>query len=975
MGATTKAAQSFCESRIKTRSFLDVIIDRPRVFVPRSSSSATGGCYLSLGTVAVKSWFEEALVQNVKDWYRVLDITLGLGITIEIFEPVTELESPDTYFDTKITVMKPTTEKVTQVKGGIETFNIRLSYREFLMLKLVMQENVSKPVDETKWENIEKIFWQTESESGEGPDSGVLYAESARFVRFGESKVTTKESETNIEFLLKSMNITLHRDDWFDNLDKEQASFLCYDICTFSVKDFEATLIKRSNGSKSASLSLQDLSFTDLGDYGRLARDIYLGGSDQKRPPCAFSVVAEGYGECCHGPLLSLDVDIDENSKKIDLKVNTLSITLLPRSIEDVISFGSGKWICPKLFEKSVSTTKVASPNADFETTKPVGSIQFKFLTMYPRLLLLADETDPFSRALVLRGLAVGDINIEHEEVSISLEESSDIKTSTALNGHFKELDTRIHQNADELIGPKRKSTGPNTTSLGIPLIEPVTITMEIKNVSRSRFPTTRLLTIDIEPVATLFSFGDVGLIEAVVKKWSKKKKAETETKTTIEKDIINKRRSVPPTLNVAKTNSSQFSKSSDVSNQPISFDVVISTQKIGLSLRKSLSTVIVDTSSNPNVQSGDILTSINGTPVGRLPLPYIVSLFESTPRPLTITLQRVDEEQQPHFGHGDDIYSGVSSSTGYNMLETLTSDRTEVTNDLKQGREQAMQTARRFDCTFKCGVPSGLQIETGLGGSAVVDKVDIELFSFSTDTNVGLTATSTDTSYSREIGYVMANTSSANANLPLPGTIIVAIDGKEVLIEDALPLLSSFESSVENAKSYVVSFVQADSSTWGVITNLHARLSFKLTLIDDTRGRDMPVLRTGVGGTTIVATHGMTTATERIKVKRPALLTLNPNESCDSSAGVFTIESKISSVEVEYYNATINLWEPLVEPHSILASIERQGRLLSVKMGDQLYKRKLEASAIDFFCINVSRSVSLLPHISCYQLTFFHVI
>jgi hypothetical protein len=94
MGATSKAAQSFCESRIKTRSFLDVVLDRPRVFIPRSPSSATGGCYLSLGTVAVTSWFEEALaskvsigdeeLQDVMDWYRVLDVKLRLGIYLNL---------------------------------------------------------------------------------------------------------------------------------------------------------------------------------------------------------------------------------------------------------------------------------------------------------------------------------------------------------------------------------------------------------------------------------------------------------------------------------------------------------------------------------------------------------------------------------------------------------------------------------------------------------------------------------------------------------------------------------------------------------------------------------------------------------------------------------------------------------------------------------------------------------------------------
>lgn len=962
MGATSKAAQSFCESRIKTRSFLDIVLDRPRVFVPRSASSLMGGCYLSLGTVAVTSWFEEALacdvtspvgeeaLQNTKDWYRVLDVKLGLGISVELFEPAKGLTSPDTFFETKLTVMKPTIGKVTQVRGGIKTFNIRLSYRDFLMLRLIMRENVGKAIDETQWENIEKLFWQTEGSSH--PDTGVLYAETARYVRFGE-KAAGKDTETRIEFLLESMNITLHRDDWFDNLDEEHASYLCYDICKFSVQNFKAMLIKRSSGSSSASFSLYDMSFTDLGDYGRLARDIYLGGNEQKRSPCAFSVVAEGYGESSQDPLLSLDVDTEGCTKTIDLKVNALSITLLPRSIEDVISFGSGKWHCPRLFETNQTAATVVSSEEDSDVTNSVGSIQFKFVAMYPRLLLLADETDPFSRALILRGMAVGNININrsHEEVSNSTKDFVGIQSTTTLTGHFKDVDTRIHQNVDELIGPSRKLSGSKANFLGVPLIEPVSIAMEVRNVSRTRFPTTLYLSIDIDRFATLFTFSDVSLIEAVVKKWSKKRKAKA--KTTKEKDIVNRKTGASPTPNIAQTRLSQFSKSSDASvdsSQPVTFDVVILTRKIGLTLRKSSTSVTVDTSSNPSVQAGDVLVSINGNPVGKLPLPYIVNLFESSPRPLSITLQRSEEHHQFHQQEGQHnqvIYGGISSggvSSSTGLVGTLTTDTDATNEDFKepnQGQDQVVTRVHRFDCTFQCGVSSGLEIGTGLGGIAVVE----ESKSTSAD-NVFATATSASP---RD-----------NRRMPLPGAMIVAIDGEEVTAEEVLHLISSYESSANTSREYVISFVEADSSVLGVVTKFDAKLSFKLTLVDDKDGRDMPVMRIGLDGTSLFAAHGLTIAAKRINAKRPPLISYNPDENPNraSPSGVLTVESEISSMDVEYYNATISQWEPLIEPHCIGASIERQGHLFSVKLGDQLNRQNMETTPVDFFSINVSREM-----------------
>ena len=225
------------------------------------------------------------------------------------------------------------------------------------------------------------------------------------------------------------------------------------------------------------------------------------------------------------------------------------------------------------------------------------------------------------------------------------------------------------------------------------------------------------------------------------------------------------------------------------------------------------------------------------------------------------------------------------------------------------------------------------------------------------------MTTSSTGTASADNFFATATSASSVkDRKIPLPGAIIVAIDGQEVSAEEALHLISSYESSIQNSKTYVVSFVEANSSVWGVVTKFDAKLSFKLTLVDDTSGRDMPLVRIGMDGTSLFAAHGLTIATKRINAKRPSLTSYNPDESCDSPSGVLTVESEISSMEVEYYNAIINKWEPLIEPHCIGASVERQGHLLSVKLGDQLYKQNMESTPVDFFCINVSHKILLLP-------------
>ena len=450
MGATSKMAQSFCEKRIRTRSFLDLVIDQPRVFIPRSPSSIVGGCYLSLGTVSVTSWFEEACAhtndhssRNVDehslvethslalsseddessdkmDWWRVLDISLGIGIKIEVNQPITGgMSNPDTFFHTNLTMRKPSTGKTTIIQGNAPSLNIQLKYREFMMLNLVALENIGKPINESQWENIEKSYWQTEDNSL-ADASNVIYADSARFVRFGDAKAAASNgSAVRFGFLVDSINITLHRDDWFENLDEENAALLCYDICKFSINKMDVAVVKQSNGDKTTSIALYDMSFTDVGDYGRLARDIYLSSNDSKRPPCAFSIVAEGYGESSEDPLVSLvigtrtsypndagDEDVSQGRKKvvknIELKVNSLSITVLPRSIDDVICFLSKKWNCPNsnLDIKSVPLSPNSTKKYAEVTASTTDTLRLKFVAIYPRLILLADESNPFSRAL-----------------------------------------------------------------------------------------------------------------------------------------------------------------------------------------------------------------------------------------------------------------------------------------------------------------------------------------------------------------------------------------------------------------------------------------------------------------------------------------------------------------------------------------------------------------------------------------------
>ena len=85
------------------------------------------------------------------------------------------------------------------------------------MLNLVALENIGKPIHEEEWDNIEKSYWQNEEDSlpdgsADQHESSVIYAESARFVRFGEAKPSaSKKGNLHFSFHIDSINVTLHR--------------------------------------------------------------------------------------------------------------------------------------------------------------------------------------------------------------------------------------------------------------------------------------------------------------------------------------------------------------------------------------------------------------------------------------------------------------------------------------------------------------------------------------------------------------------------------------------------------------------------------------------------------------------------------------------------------------------------------------------------------------------------------------------
>lgn len=347
------------------------------------------------------------------------------------------------------------------------------------------------------------------------------------------------------------------------------------------------------------------------------------------------------------------------------------------------------------------------------------------------------------------------------------------------------------------------------------------------------------------------------------------------------------------------------------------------------------------------------VLLAVNEISVERMPLPEIVELFEGLPRPLTITLSRplASDSERAALQHMPSAVNGSSTTNShslsfdmsFNPFEEKAGSAGNSADDNEGPRPgKVIKKYAQLDLTCRSGIPNGIDLVTGVGGAAVVDNVDYDLLVHSMQ--------STTADLGHDIPKMIAK-----KELPLPGTILLAVDGKEMLYEEISDRLTSNELS-RNGESFTLTFIESDSSSWGSISNFEAKVSLALTLIDDTSGRDMPVIRASLNGTSFFAHHGLGVATKAIHARRPLLLCLNQAEGTDSP--VLTLESEIASLSIEYNNAIINHWEPILEPHYFVASIERQcgngihpGQC-SMKIRD--HPENTQPDPVGFICLNV---------------------
>jgi hypothetical protein len=1083
MGATSRAAKGFISKRIKTRSFAKILINSPQVYLPRHRGNQDG-IVMCLGDVKLKSWFCESSIDEVRNinlsraynietkiptyddklpvsselhgrskesryWWRVLSVSvLGLGWRVnkgtrEVLSNLLHIENP---VNIHLQMQKPPLEEnlPTVVHCKVTAMEFVLRYSEYMLLRAVLKENVTKKLDKTLWDNPEDTFTMDE----DLPHT-VRYSENARFVRYGNMRegdnaereyldesasVTKVTTAIDLNFSLDGVTLVLHRDDSYPI---QKGDMTGYDIVLFEIDDIHFHMNLNSDSTKTGTIKLNSFALTDIGDIGRLERE--SNDSSQSalqrtklRNPSAFTVIAKGYN--CHDPdgniiqkdpqlIISIDTnassssDIDLSGLKIGvdsenilitsvrITLNRMNINPLIKPLREIADFMSGNWsnettcsVVESRDESILYDGDVPDPKTDNleetlqikpkELSRKFRGMNISIITNYPRVFLVADETDQFTRALVLRGLTVMNAtilkevgnNMPPDYVVISaqcqvhsLESYINPEPRKVLENILAEEDVSDYKTFEERLNePKNVSD-----DLGIALIEPVSASFTIRQLKRLNFPTLREAFLSIEPISTTLSFEDMKLLEVVISKWKSERDRLNKSKTPLgvedsrgafdtsngneaHDDVCLKVHASNSFIELedekgklkAECKSFEVQDSvtfcmdcipkisgeghhdniclprsfiSNLHSRDIEFNwnfyqVSFHTRKLGLALKKKDGTVVVEEITDDKLFSkigkGDELYSINGRFVSQLSFQAVLNLIANSERPIIITFRKkmASDDIEACTSLTDNPRLDISFSKS-----ELNSENMEMAS---KGAGNASAKSSMFrnvtTVSLRKGVSNGIEVEKSLFGDIpVVSDVQYSLYS------------------------ACSLESNPDTFLPRQGSFIIAINTRstqEIVYEETLQSLRENCKASEDDEhhgTYTLTFLDLNPEDLGQVDRIDVVITgMKFTVIDDINGRDMPLLRKTLQSVALKVERGLGLECNSIGVTQPSIaISPTPGYSLISDCHEVVVEpSEIitrfcisAEISIDYYNARIAVWEPLVEPAHLSMEIESQ--------------------------------------------------
>lgn len=838
--------------------------------IPTHSYSGSNGFQRSFECRENDSQEDYTSKSEPNDWWRCLSISIvNMGFSTSSLSS-SNIEVPCEEYPSSLHVLlrKPLWYHSTLViRSCLSFIQTRLSYSDWALIWLVYEDNVGRKADSSTWDAVNddpNFFWgEYENDELEQPHPRSLtYSDGARIIRYGikkdlpskhkkvsnentgnnfdtEALKSDEETVLDLKLDLEGLKITLRRDDIPSTFSTPSPMIFDYDSSRVHVKRLEVEFKSTSKGDQHIMLTLFQLDWLDLGNVERLHRQAALGTVDSTALPSAFTIIAEG---SIHSPVddriepkpPQLAVSVFKPANGIptaSIVLNYLTINALVKPIVETIEFLSCSW-----HTAEVSSRKICSPSNDevafesdgkqdigcestkYSTVKESPNVEgfnVKLVAHYPQVFLLADEADPFSRALVFRGLAVVDYLTLRENVAFSsLEKTSysshyasedapewkDIKCTRSLSAELHSMESYVNPDVSEVLGYNRSfHNGKKPPQLGIALIEPLTASLCLSESVRELFPTNRFAKIQIDELSTILSFGDVDLIEKVLRRWLEERRRSSKehyasNQSISEHSIVpgppstdlltmqsekiachsswEKESNAP---NIDSMGGNRFIETKCPSSQQL-YDVVFNTDKLGLILRKKKSVVVVDKILLSDVTScintGDIVYAIAGIPLSsKTPFKMVAKNLESYPRPLKLTFLRPDcESLSKNLAKGESKYSSGNSdvsirdrqlSTG-SLLPTqeklMLDQRNSSSFSISDTKNETFAASKAstsiagiigftdapallspsmvYSIQFLVGSANGLRFEQALQGCiAVVSGIDQTLFTSATST------------------------------------------------------------------------------------------------------------------------------------------------------------------------------------------------------------------------------------------------
>ena len=388
-------------------------------------------------------------------------------------------------------------------------------------------------------------------------------------------------------------------------------------------------------------------------------------------------------------------------------------------------------------------------------------------------------------------------------------------------------------------------------------------------------------------------------------------------------------------------------------------------------------------------ISPGDKLISVNGSNVSRLPFKSLIQRLAELPRPIKVTFQSKYLKADTRQSHSELTFVSRVIDTESDACSSASQIcSSEAMSNLSLNERSSLFSKNAFTLKFCTGQSNGLRLErgncgdmtviTGLCRDDVLSSVSEATkkrgqFSFYDVPNQNECRNNESNNYIESDVMLVRNFDAENQNdqeglemeivkcsknnvrLPRPGAVVLAVNDCPVTVlgytqtiniiqgletSDELPDSSTHTNKDMGCKGdyYTMTFFEANASEWASVETVVISIaSVKLTLIDDINGRDMPLLRGNLDNISINFKRGFNLKTQSIDVKPPLILTLprTSNENYNYNANIRLPKSDLSELIIklklearaalEYYNARIAFWEPLMEESGVKMKLEYQ--------------------------------------------------